>query len=51
MTENEKELLELIRSSADPEKAFEIALKIILEFLERDESSRLQQPAYSLEFA
>ena len=51
MTENEKELLELIRNSDAPEKAFEIALKIILEFLEQDESSQSQQPAYSLEFA
>ena len=51
MTENEKELLELIRSSADPEKAFETALKIILEFLKQDESSQSQQPAYSRVFA
>ena len=51
MTENEKELLELIRGYNDTEKAIEIALKIILEFLEQDESSQSQQPAYSLEFA
>lgn len=47
MTENEKELLGLIRGYKDPEKAFEIALKIILEFLAQDESSQAQQTACS----
>lgn len=47
MTENEKELLELIRNSDAPEKAFEIALKIILEFLGQNGSSQPQPPACS----
>ena len=40
MTENERELLQMIRQHPNPEKAFDIALKIILESLELDESSQ-----------
>jgi hypothetical protein len=47
MTENETELLKLIRGHKDPEKAFKIALEIILGFLEQDESSQAQQIACS----
>ena len=45
MSENEIELLQIIRSHDDPEKAFEVATKIILEFLKQDESSQEQQAA------
>ena len=33
MTENEKELIELIRNSKDPEKALITAVNIIVDFL------------------
>lgn len=46
MTENERELMQMIRQHPDPEKAFDIALKIILEFLEQDELSQEQPSAY-----
>lgn len=41
MTENEKELIELIRNSEDPSKALEIAIGVITAFLERQESCQL----------
>lgn len=47
MTENEKELLTLIRSCNNTEKAFGIALNIILGFLKQDESSQAQPIACS----
>ena len=47
MTDNERELLEIIRNHNNTEKAFETAIRIILEFLEQDESSQEQQVAYS----
>ena len=34
MTENEKELIRIIRSSNDPAKAMEIAIEIICQFLQ-----------------
>lgn len=40
MTDNERELLHIIHHHDNPEQALEIALKIIIEFLEQDESSQ-----------
>ena len=42
MTDNERELLHIIHQHDNPEQALEIALKIIVEFLEQDESSQVQ---------
>lgn len=44
MTNNEKELLRMIHKHSNPERAIEIAINTILEFLTRDESSQ-GQPA------
>lgn len=41
MTENEKELLTIIRESENPEQAMTIAVDIILAFLMQHESSQL----------
>lgn len=38
LTENELELIELIRTAKDPAKAFEVAVTIILEFVKHNES-------------
>ena len=46
MTENEQELLNLIRCHDDPEKALNIVINIILEFLKQDEPFR-EQPIVS----
>ena len=40
MTDNENELLNIIRESDNPAKAIETAMKIILEFLKQDEPSQ-----------
>ena len=40
MSENELELLHMIRDHPDPEKALEVAIQVILKFLEQDESSQ-----------
>ena len=51
MTDNEKELLNIIRSHDDPERAIEIAIEIMLDFLKPHEeppdtlSARLQESA------
>ena len=45
MTDNEKELISLVRNHSNPEKALEVAIKIILEFLEQDGSSQEQPPS------
>lgn len=37
MTNNEKELLNLIRTHDNPERAIEVALKLMVDFLERRE--------------
>ena len=42
MTDNEQKLLNIIREHDNPEQAFEIALKIIIEFLEQNEPSQEQ---------
>ena len=46
MTENEKELLHIIRTHNDPEQALEIATRIILSFVEQSESSQEPPPAF-----
>ena len=45
MTENENELLSIIRNHNNPEQAIDIAVQIILAFLEQDESSQERPPA------
>ena len=45
MTDNEKELINIIREHDNPECAVEIAIKIMIEFLTRDESSQELPPA------
>ena len=42
MSTNERELIEIIRTSEEPEKAFEIAVKTILLYLEHPESYQAQ---------
>jgi hypothetical protein len=51
MTNNEKELLNIIRNHGDTEEALNIAINIIIEFLAQDESSQEQPVACSREFA
>lgn len=45
MTNNEKELLNIIHQHSNPEQAIEIAVKTILEFLEQDEPCQEQAVA------
>ena len=40
MTQDEKRLIEMIRSHPNPEEAFIIAMKIIEQFLECEQSER-----------
>lgn len=49
MTDNEKELLYVVRGHDRFDRAVEIAIKTILEFLVQDESSRERQVACSQE--
>ena len=51
MTENEYELLNIIRNHNNPEQALDVALQIILAFLEQDESSQERPIASRLESA
>lgn len=44
MTDNEKELLDIIREHDDPATAIEVAIKVILGFLKQDEPS--QEPPF-----
>ena len=44
MTENEKELIRLIRENDNPEQALVTASVIILDFLKQHESSVVQVP-------
>ena len=44
MTENEKELIKLIRENDNPEQALMTAAVIILGFLKQHESSEVQAP-------
>lgn len=47
MTNNEKELLNIIYQHSNPEQAIEIAIKTILDFLEQDGSYQELPVAYS----
>jgi hypothetical protein len=51
MTNNEIELLNIIHQHSNPEKAIEIAIKTILEFLEQDEPYQAQSSSYRQELA
>lgn len=51
MTNNEKELLNIIRNHGDTEQALNIAINTILEFLKQDESFAEQSVACSRELA
>lgn len=44
MTDHEKELIHFIRSSSDPERALEIAIAVITEYLKQQESSPKPSP-------
>jgi hypothetical protein len=46
MTENEKELIKIIRENDDPEHALMTATAIILGFLKQHESFEVQAPVY-----
>ena len=46
MTENEKELIKLIRENDNPEQALMTATVIILGFLKQHESFEAQAPVY-----
>lgn len=45
MTDNERELIDMIRESEDPGKALTVAVEIILLYLEQHGSSKEQEPA------
>lgn len=45
MTENEKELLELIRSSEDPKKALAEAIELLITFLDEHEAPQDTSPS------
>jgi hypothetical protein len=51
MTNNERELINIIRNHDNPEQAIEIAITTILAFLEQQKSFEEQAPAYSRELA
>jgi hypothetical protein len=51
MTENERELINIIHQHSNPERAIEIAIKTIVEFLEQDESYQEHTVAYLQELA
>jgi hypothetical protein len=46
MTENEKELIRMIRENDNPEQALMTATVIILNYLKQRESYPIQVPAY-----
>ena len=46
MTDNEKELINMIRENDNPEQALMTATVIILNYLAQHESSAIQVPAY-----
>ena len=50
MTNNEKELLNIIHQHSNPEQAIEIAIKTIVEFLEQHGSYQGQVVVCSQEF-
>lgn len=45
MTDTESEVISLIHSSKNPELALEVAIKLVLEFLEPHEASPCKTPA------
>ena len=45
MTNNEKELLNIIRQSPDPERAMQVAVEIICQYIERPLSCQEQAAA------
>ena len=51
ITENEKQLIDLIRENDNPENAIMIATAIIIDFLKQPESSEAQAPAYLQELS
>ena len=51
MTENEKELIKIIRENDNPEQALVTATVIILDFLKQHESFEVQAPACLREYA
>ena len=51
MTENEKELIKLIRENDNSEQALLTATAIILDFLKQHESFEVQAPVCLQEFA
>ena len=51
MTENERELINIIHQYSNTDKAIEIAIKTIVEFLEQDESYQEHTVAYLRELA
>ena len=51
MTDHEKELIHFIRSSSDPERALEIAIAVITEFLQQLGSSPKPTPGSRQESA
>ena len=51
MTENEKELIKIIRENDNPEQALMTAAVIILDFLKQHESSVGQVPVCPLVYA
>lgn len=51
MTENEKELIKIIRENDNPEQALVTATVIILDFLKQLGSSEVQAPVCLLELA
>lgn len=51
MTDNEKELLNIIRSHNTPEQAIEIAIKLMIDFLKQREEPQCTSFARPLEFS
>ena len=51
ITENEKQIIDLIRENDNPENAIMIATAIIIDFLKQHESSEAQAPAYLQELS
>jgi hypothetical protein len=51
MTNNEHELINIIRNHNNPEQAIEIAIKVMLEFLAQDELSQEPLPVFQRESA
>lgn len=45
MSENERELIKIIRESKDPEKAVQIALNIIFKFISENKEAKTSNPA------